>query len=89
MLAISLATLSLWLQSPSLWYGRTLSVDWEDTDHVQLGWLIAFVASIIADIQNPFPKYAWWSLAYMLCCIIGIIVVFACDSAGHYSIAVS
>jgi hypothetical protein len=25
----------------------------------------------------------------MLCCIIGIVVVFACDAANHYSLAVS
>ena len=51
--------------------------------------MIAFVASIIADIQNPYPKYAWWTLAYSFCCIIGILIVFATDSAAHYSLAVS
>lgn len=54
-----------------------------------MGWMIAFVASIIADIENPYPKYAWWTIAYMLCCIIGITIVFATDSAHHYSLAVS
>jgi SHO1 osmosensor len=55
----------------------------------QLAWLIAFIASIIADIQNPYPKYAWWTVAYQLCCIIGIFIVFATDAANHYSLAVS
>jgi uncharacterized membrane protein len=50
--------------------------------------LIAFVSSIIADIQDPFPKYAWWTVAYMLCCIIGITIVFATNSTQTYSIAV-
>ena len=90
MLATSLATPLLWLQSQSHWYVEEANIKEEPvTDRVQLGWLIAFVASIIADIQNPYPKYAWWTLAYMLCCIIGITVVFACDSANHYSLAVS
>ena len=65
------------------------STEQTDTDCAQLGWLIAFIASIIADIEEPYPKYAWWTLAYMLCCVIGITIVFACDSANHYSIAVS
>ncbi|EXJ62693.1 SHO1 osmosensor [Cladophialophora yegresii CBS 114405] len=53
-----------------------------------LAWLIAFVSSIIADIQDPFPKYAWWTVAYMLCCIIGITIVFATNSTQTYSIAI-
>jgi hypothetical protein len=81
----ALATISISLVSRMLcWQPRS-----RDTDSIQLGWLIAFVASIIADVENPYPKYAWWTLAYMFCCIVGITVVFACDSANHYSIAVS
>jgi len=50
--------------------------------------MIAFVASIIADTKSPYPNYAWWAIAYMLCCIGGIFVVFASDAADTYSIAV-
>lgn len=53
-----------------------------------LAWLIAFISSIIANINNPYPKYAWWTIAYMLCCIIGVTVVFAANVADHYAIAV-
>lgn len=53
-----------------------------------MAWLIALVASIIADIQNPYPKYAWWTIAYMFCCIIGITITFAANAANHYAIAV-
>lgn len=53
-----------------------------------LAWLIAFIASIIANINNPYPKYAWWTIAYMLCCIIGTTVVFAANATDHYAIAV-
>ncbi|KIW57443.1 hypothetical protein PV05_05994 [Exophiala xenobiotica] len=53
-----------------------------------LAWLIAFISSIIANIQDPFPKYAWWTVAYMLCCILGVTFVFATNSSGTYSMAV-
>lgn len=55
---------------------------------LQLAWLIAFIASIIADINNPYPKYAWWTIVYMLCAIIGITITFAADATSHYAIAV-
>jgi SHO1 osmosensor len=58
---------------------------------LQLAWVIAFVGSLIADIQDteddPFPKYAWWFLVYNLGCIIGVIVVVASDSAVNYHVA--
>ena len=54
----------------------------------QLAWLIAFIASAVASTQDPYPKYAWWTIAYMLCCIVGITIVFASDSANTYSLAV-
>ncbi|KAK5093727.1 Transmembrane osmosensor [Exophiala xenobiotica] len=53
-----------------------------------LAWLIAFLASVIADIQELYPKYAWWTIAYMFCCIVGITIVFAADAANHYAIAI-
>lgn len=51
--------------------------------------MIAFISSIIADVNDPFPKYAWWSVAYMLCCIVGVTVVFGSNTSHIYSIAVS
>ncbi|KAK5061491.1 Transmembrane osmosensor [Exophiala bonariae] len=53
-----------------------------------LAWVIAFISSIIADVNDPFPKYAWWSVAYMLCCIVGVTVVFGTNTSHIYSIAV-
>jgi len=53
-----------------------------------LAWLIAFVSSIIATIQGDFPKYAWWTAAYLLCCIVGVTFVFATNTSHVYSIAV-
>lgn len=53
-----------------------------------LAWLIAFVASIISDIRDPFPNFAWWAIAYMLCCIIGIVVVVASNSHEIYQVAI-
>jgi len=51
-------------------------------------WLLAFIPSIIADVGNPYPKYAWWTIAYMLCCIIGITLCFATNSVNHYNLAI-
>lgn len=54
----------------------------------QLAWLIAFIASVISDIRDPFPNFAWWAIAYMLCCIVGVLVVMASDSIHIYNVAV-
>jgi len=51
--------------------------------------LIALVASIVSDINSLYANYAWWAIAYMLCCIIGITVVVASASADTYAMAVS
>ncbi|KEF61629.1 SHO1 osmosensor [Exophiala aquamarina CBS 119918] len=56
-----------------------------------LAWVIAFVASIVATVQEgipAFPKYAWWTVAYMLCCIVGVTFVFATNTSQTYSVAV-
>ena len=55
---------------------------------VQLAWMIAFIASLISDIRSDFPNFAWWAIAYMLCCIVGVLVVVASDSAQTYHVAV-
>lgn len=51
--------------------------------------MLALIPSIIADVSNPYPKYAWWTIAYMLCCIVGITSCFATNSVNHYNLAVS
>lgn len=53
-----------------------------------LAWLIAFVASLISDIRSDFPNFAWWAIAYMLCCIVGVLVVVASDSTHNYHVAI-
>ena len=55
---------------------------------MQCGWLIAFVSSIIADISEDYPNYSWWALAYMLCCIVGVIVAVAADAVYTYHVAI-
>ncbi|KAF2770655.1 high osmolarity signaling protein SHO1B [Teratosphaeria nubilosa] len=52
------------------------------------GWLIAFVSSIIADIQGEFPNYSWWCLAYMFCTIIGVAVAVGMDVVPTYHVAI-
>lgn len=54
---------------------------------VQCGWLIAFISSIIADVETNYPNFAWWTLVYMLGCIIGVFVVVATDSIQTYHVA--
>lgn len=47
---------------------------------------------MIADADKTignFPKFAWWSIVYVLFCIIGVIIVVLMDSAHKYQMAVS
>ncbi|KAL8952064.1 MAG: hypothetical protein Q9222_002016 [Ikaeria aurantiellina] len=55
---------------------------------MQLAWLIAFVASLIADIRGKFPHFAWWTIAYDLCIIFGITIVIAADAVQTYHVAI-
>ncbi|KAF2214172.1 hypothetical protein CERZMDRAFT_38377, partial [Cercospora zeae-maydis SCOH1-5] len=53
------------------------------------GWLIAFVSSVIADINSSYPNYSWWTLAYLLVCIVGVIYVVGADVVYTYRIALT
>jgi SHO1 osmosensor len=54
----------------------------------QLAWIIAFVSSIISDINSQFPNFAWWTLCFMFFCIVGVTVTVASDSERTYHVAV-
>ena len=54
----------------------------------QCGWLIAFVSSILADVSEEYPNFAWWTLVYMLGCIIGVFVTVATNSVATYHVAI-
>lgn len=56
---------------------------------LQIAWLIAFVASIIAAIHGSYPNYSWWSLVYTFFCILGVLVTVASDSIYTYHVSVS
>ncbi|KAL8737646.1 MAG: hypothetical protein Q9190_008093 [Brigantiaea leucoxantha] len=53
-----------------------------------LAWLIAFVASLIADIRGKFPHFAWWTVAYDFCIIVGITIVIGADAKQTYHVAI-
>lgn len=55
----------------------------------QSGWIIAFVSSIIADINGEYPNYSWWTLAYLLLCIMGVIYVVGADAIYTYRVGLT
>ena len=50
--------------------------------------MIAFISSIISDVHEDYPNYAWWALVYIFFCIIGVTVTVAADAERTYSVAV-
>ncbi|KXS98797.1 hypothetical protein AC578_2061 [Pseudocercospora eumusae] len=53
------------------------------------GWIIAFVSSIIADINEDYPNYSWWSLVYMLFCIAAVVFVVGANAVYTYHVALT
>jgi len=51
---------------------------------------VGFVSQAIADADKgvAFPKFAWWSIVYVLFCIIGVTIVILMDSVHKYQLAV-
>jgi SHO1 osmosensor len=54
-----------------------------------LAWIISFVATILAHIQDSFefPLYTYWALVFYFFLIIGVFVVIASDSVQTYHLA--
>lgn len=42
----------------------------------------------MANLGSTFPNFAWWTLAYMFCCIIGIFAAVATDTTYQYHVAI-
>ncbi|PSS18304.1 hypothetical protein M430DRAFT_275757 [Amorphotheca resinae ATCC 22711] len=60
------------------------------TSTSMLAWVLTFVASVIASTQDtdPYPNYCWFSVAFMLCLIVGIFAVIASDTTEEYHVAI-
>ncbi|KAL9084380.1 MAG: hypothetical protein Q9165_008094 [Trypethelium subeluteriae] len=54
-----------------------------------LGWIIAFVGSIISAIHGNFPNFVWWAIVYMFFCIVGVLATVATDSVFTYHVAIT
>lgn len=56
----------------------------------QLAWITTLASSVIAasDNTNPYPNYSWFSVAYMLCLILGISATIASHTTHHYHVAI-
>ncbi|KAI5287032.1 Transmembrane osmosensor [Ascosphaera acerosa] len=46
-----------------------------------IGWIIAFVAAILTDIQHDFANHSWWTIGFMFMVIIGALWIFYFGSA--------
>jgi len=53
-----------------------------------IAWLIAFISSIISDVKEQFPNFAWWALVYMFLCIAFITYTVGFDIEHVYSVAI-
>jgi len=53
-----------------------------------LAWLIAFISSVVSDVQTTYPNFAWWALVYTFFCIIGVLVTVASDAEQTYNVAI-
>ena len=60
---------------------------------MQLGWIIAFIPSIIAQLneteRNLFQRYNWWSIVLSIFLILGVTVAVGYDSVQNYSVAIA
>ena len=59
----------------------------------QLAWVITFISSIIAQVQTKkgdsvYPALVWWSVVYVLMCILGVGIVIGSDSVTTYHVAI-
>lgn len=47
------------------------------------------MSSIISDLADDYPNFAWWTLVYMLFCIILVFITVATDTVFTYHVAIT
>jgi SHO1 osmosensor len=83
---ISIALVSLdYVERHAAFVFKSASANWSPK---QFAWIIAFISSIVSQVQGPFPNYSWWAIVYMLFCILGVFVVIASDTTQTYHVAI-
>lgn len=47
------------------------------------------MSSVISDLDEDYPNFAWWTIVYMLFCIILVFITVATDTVFTYHVAIT
>jgi len=53
-----------------------------------IAWLISIVGSVIAQTDTPINGFIWWTIAYQLCCLLGVTVIVGYNAHQRWSMAI-
>lgn len=54
----------------------------------QIGIVVSLIASIMVNLHDSYPNYAWWSIAFMICITAGVIFIIGTNKIHLYGTAV-
>lgn len=55
----------------------------------QIAWLISTVGCIIAQTTAKINGFIWWTIAYQVCCVLGVASIVGFNAHHRWSMAVS